>query len=111
MPYRIFAWILVVLTACDLVRQTTNFDEALRSATSLRRVVLRQDLKLSQNFCKNPPLALRWQWREDGIWTDVCSTFTGYSNLPRYWKLELAYKYELLFAWEIPITVTIVILA
>lgn len=107
----IFGWTLAVMTACESVLQSVRFDEALRQATAMRHAILIQDLQLSQEFCKSPSPALRWQWREDGIWTDVCSSFTGYSNLARYWKVQLNYKYKLLFTWDIPITVTIVILA
>lgn len=111
MSSAIFGWTLAVMTACEGLLQSIRFEEALRQATAMRHVILIQDQRLSQEFCKNPSPVLRWQWREDGIWTDVCSSFTGYSNLPRFWKLQLDYKYKLLFSWEIPITVSIVILA
>ena len=63
----IFGWTLAVLTACDCLLQSIRFDEVLRQATAMRHAILIQDVKLSQEFCKNLSPALRWQWREDGI--------------------------------------------
>jgi hypothetical protein len=111
MAYAIFGWSIAVMTACDGLMQSIHFNEELSRIISIRRAIIAHDQKVGQEFCKVPSPALHWQLREEGIWTDVCSSFTGYSNLPRYWKLQLEYKYKLLFNWEIPITVTIVILA
>ncbi len=107
----IFGLVLLVLILANGLVEAARFETALAQATSLRHIILSNDAIASQKFCKNPNSALHWQWREEGIWTDVCSSFTGFSKLPRFWKVQLKHKYKLLFTCELPITVTIVILS
>lgn len=108
---RIFAWILSFMTALDTWQQVQLFDQALEESLTLRHAVLSKDERLSQKFCGTPSPHVQLDWREENLWTDVCSSFSGFSELPRYWKLTLSYKYKLLFIREIPITVSIVISA
>lgn len=111
MAYRIIVLTIVFLTACEGLLQAVAFQKSLRDATALRHIILSRDDMLGHKICNNPSPALLWQWRDSGIWTDVCSSFTGFSPLPRFWKVQLSYKYKLLFRWELPITVSIVILS
>lgn len=108
---RIFVWLLALVTALDTWAQTREFHRAVSETITLRHIILSKDEKLSQKFCDTPHPYTDLAWREENLWTDVCSSFSGFSELPRYWKLTLHYKYKLLFTRELPITVSIVISA
>ena len=106
---RIFVWLFAFVTALDTLTQVQEFRKALEDVITLRRIILSKEDKLCQKFCEAPPPAVQAYWREDDLWTLVCPSFTGFSELPRYWKLTMDYKYKLLFIREIPITLVIVI--
>ena len=63
-----------------------------------------------QIFCQEKAADTLLYWKEEGEWQEVCPHFIRHNALPRYWKLQLGYKYKLIFGAEIPITVSIVIL-
>src|SRR5687768_3687015 len=108
---RIFVWFLALVTALDSWVQTREIRLAMTGMLSLRHTVLSKDPELSQKFCESAHPHLELFYREENLWTDVCSSFSGFSELPRYWKLTVRYKYKLLFTRELPITVSIVISA
>ncbi len=108
---RVFLWTLAFMASLDTWMQTKEFRQALDQAITLRHTILSKDEKRGQKFCEAPSPYVRWHWREENLWTDVCPSFSGFSELPRYWKLTLLFKYQLLFSREIPITVSIVISA
>ncbi len=105
---RTWLWLSVLLTSLGALAETLSFRSSLNEFLRLRHIVLSKNDKLCQKFCETPNKHVSLMWRKENLWTDVCSDFTGFSELPRYWKVTLNYKYKLLFRWELPITVSIV---
>ncbi len=109
---QLLLWLLVLLAALDITTRAENSSRKLQALLELRRQILAEPEAARLQFCeKLEAEGPRLSWREQGSWTSACSHANQSRGLPRYWRLEARLKYGMLFLFELPIRVSIVILA
>ncbi len=110
---QLILWILALLASWDTVARAVESEKQLLAIVQLRRQLLIDASEARLTFCQEAPKSgsTRLLWRSQDRWVPACSDRSGMRGPPRYWRIEARLKYGMLFLLELPITVSIVILA
>lgn len=110
---QMLVWVLAILASWDTLARGTEAQQQLLDLVQLRRQLIADAPGARLAFCADSARqqSARLLWRSAGSWTSACSPAAGTRGLPRYWRIEARLKYGMLFLLELPITVSIVILA